>query len=95
MKIYSKVVIDMATGHVDEEVSTDYEGKVALAKGGSSAPAAVAPVAKRPERVVEVTPEEIKLGGQSTDNSTAGLRKGGKRSLSRPTGSTSSTGLSV
>lgn len=33
MKVYSKIVISMASGEVLESVSTDYTGPVALAKG--------------------------------------------------------------
>ncbi|WP_440997651.1 hypothetical protein [Arhodomonas sp. SL1] len=37
MKVYEKLVIDMTTGEVLEEVSYDYEGPVAACKGGGDA----------------------------------------------------------
>lgn len=38
MKIYTRIVIDLATGRVVEEQSYEYAGAVALAKGGGSPP---------------------------------------------------------
>lgn len=55
------------------------------------------PAARRPERIVDITPEEVELGSKTTQTGT--VRRGGKRSLSRPTGggssSTKSSGLRV
>lgn len=42
--------------------------------------------AKRPERIVEVTPEDVNLGSAVTQT-VGSLRKSGKRSLARPSGS--------
>lgn len=55
-------------------------------------PKAPKPAAKRPERTVDVTPEEIQLGSETTE--TSDLKKAGKRSLIRPSGSYT-TGLSI
>lgn len=52
--------------------------------------------ARRPERIVEVTPEDVNLGSAETQT-VGSLRKGGKRSLSRPSGGgiAGSSGLRV
>jgi hypothetical protein len=49
--------------------------------------------AERPERKVEVEPEEIELGTEDMSQS-SGMKIAGKRSLIKPTGSAKS-GLSV
>lgn len=46
--------------------------------------------AKRPERQVDVEPEDIELGGESFIESLSDKTKG-KRSLLKPTGGTAST----
>ncbi len=49
------------------------------------------PPATRPERQVEVEPEDIQLGDEDSQSTT----KKGKRSLMRPSGAGAGTGLSV
>lgn len=97
MKIYTRLELDI-NGDVLAEDSFEHDGAVALMKGGkgggsTSAPEPAPTPAKRPERKVEVTPEDVKLGSGEGEKSMT-LRKSGKRSLARPTG-TSSSGLKV
>ncbi len=56
-----------------------------------SKPKAPEPPAQRPERKVEIEPEDIQLGTESGDDSDP-LRTKGKRSLLRPTGATGMSG---
>src|SRR5688572_19800954 len=44
VKIYTRIVIDMASGHTLEADSFDYAGPVALCKDGGSPPAAPTPI---------------------------------------------------
>ena len=50
--------------------------------------------AKRPERVVEVDPEDIELGTSDASQG-ADLKTKGKRSLTRPTGSSPASGAQI
>jgi len=61
--------------------------------GGAKTPKVATP-AKRPERVVEVSPEDIELGSVA-DAATDSLKKSGKRSLSKPLGAAPVSGLVV
>lgn len=56
-----------------------------------SKPKAPETPAQRPERQVEVEPEDIQIGTES-DDATENLRTRGKRSLLRPTGATTQSG---
>jgi len=49
--------------------------------------------ATRPERIVEVEPEEIELGTEEVEG--VDLRTAGKRALTKPSGGPSVAGLSV
>lgn len=97
MKIYDSVEMDFY-GNITVEDSYDYDGELSFAKGGKGGSTSAAPPApaKRPERVVDITPEEIKLGTADSEDNIGSIKKSGKRSLARPSGSsTASSGLSI
>lgn len=50
--------------------------------------------AKRPERVVEIEPEDIELGTSDTTEGT-NIRTQGKRALLKPSGGSATSGLKV
>ena len=61
-----------------------------MSLGGSKAPA---PIKAPPERKIAIEPEDIQIGDDA--NVTSGLKKGGKRSLLKPAGGATSTGLNI
>lgn len=64
--------------------------------GKPKIPDAAPPPAARPERQVEVQPEDVQLGDADSQGSNLGKNKG-KRSLMRPTGTSApaTSGLAV
>jgi len=58
---------------------------------GMSKPKTPEPPAQRPERNVDIEPEDIQLGTESGDDADP-LKTKGKRSLLRPTGATGMSG---
>lgn len=61
---------------------------------GASTPKAQPLPAKRPERIVDVEPEDIELGTEDFEEGTD-LSKQGKRSLVKPSGAGSTAGVKV
>jgi len=58
--------------------------------GSASAPKSPA---KKPERIVEVEPEDIQLGGEEVEGTDLKLK--GKRALTKPSGGPSVAGLNI
>lgn len=50
------------------------------------------PPAQRPERRVEVNPDDVQLGSEADMTSGTDLKRQGKRSLTRPAGSSGASG---
>lgn len=63
---------------------------------GSSKPKTPEPPARRPERTVDVEPEDVLLGDEDLDTEEGtDVKKQGKRSLVKPSGGAKSSGVKV
>lgn len=63
---------------------------------GKSSPKPAPPPARRPERTVDVEPEDVLLGDKDLDTEEGtDVKRQGKRSLVKPSGGSTATGVKV